>query len=276
MRNTLAVALTALTLDAVTASPVNIESRQGSGSGAGPYGPGTYKTDSGLSGHTIYYPSKTPANNEKLPVLVWGEGACSNDGTSNSALLQNIASYGFLAVAEGAPRGGGTSNSASMKAAIDWVTKVAGTGAYANVDATKIMAAGFSCGGTEAMDNVWDSRVDTIGVISSGLLSNQSAAAQWRKPVLFVLGGTSDIAYNNGERDFKNLAAGVPSWKGNINVGHGGTLNNANGGTFGKAILNWLLWTFKNDTTAASYFTSGYKADNWQVQTHDLDKLKPF
>jgi dienelactone hydrolase len=84
-----------------------------------------------------------------------------------------------------------------MKAAVDWVTKSAGTGAYANVDATKIMAAGFSCGGTEAMDNVWDSRVDTIGVISSGLLSNYTAAAQWRKPVLFVLGGSSDIAYQN-------------------------------------------------------------------------------
>jgi dienelactone hydrolase len=113
-------------------------------------------------------------------------------------LLQNIASYGFLAIAEGLPRGGGgTSNSASMRAAIDWISKVAGTGAYANVDATKIMAAGFSCGGTEAMDNIWDSQVDTIGIISSGLLSNYTAASAWRKPVLFVLGGPSDIAYQN-------------------------------------------------------------------------------
>jgi dienelactone hydrolase len=84
-----------------------------------------------------------------------------------------------------------------MKAAIDWVTKIAGTGAYANVDASKIMAAGFSCGGVEAIDNIWDSRVDTIGVISSGLLQNQTAAKDWRKPVLFVLGGSGDIAYAN-------------------------------------------------------------------------------
>jgi hypothetical protein len=79
-----------------------------------------------------------------------------------------------------------------------------------------------------------------------------------------------------GERDFKNLASGVPSWKGNINVGHGGTLGDANGGTFGKAILNWMLWTMKGDTNAAAYFTSGYQADKWQVQTHDLNLLKPF
>jgi dienelactone hydrolase len=112
-------------------------------------------------------------------------------------LLQNIASYGFLAIAEGAPTGGGSSDKNTMKAAIDWVSKTAGTGAYANVDATKIMAAGFSCGGVEAMDNIWDSRVDTVGVISSGLLQNQTAAKDWRKPVLFVLGGSGDIAYAN-------------------------------------------------------------------------------
>jgi dienelactone hydrolase len=111
--------------------------------------------------------------------------------------LQNIASYGFLAIAEGGPNGGGTSNAQTMKAAIDWVTKTAGTGAYANVNASKIMAAGFSCGGVEAMDNIWDSRVDTVGVISSGLLQNQTAARDWRKPVLFVLGGSGDIAFQN-------------------------------------------------------------------------------
>jgi dienelactone hydrolase len=132
-----------------------------------------------------------------MPVLVWGNGACSTDGRSNSALLQNIASYGFLAIAEGGPNGGGSSNKDTMRAAIDWVTKTAGTGAYANVDASKIMAAGFSCGGVEAIDNIWDSRVDTVGVISSGLLSNQTAAKDWRKPVLFVLGGSGDIAYAN-------------------------------------------------------------------------------
>jgi hypothetical protein len=84
-----------------------------------------------------------------------------------------------------------------MKAAIDWVTKAAGTGAYTNVDASRIMAAGFSCGGLEAIDNIWDSRVNTIGVISSGLLRNQSTARDWRKPVLFVMGGSADIAYAN-------------------------------------------------------------------------------
>lgn len=211
MKHAFAVALAALFADNAIASPL-LEARQvlltspplhsppltapKQGSGAGPYAPGTYKTDNSLSGHTIYYPTKSTGT-EKWPVLVWGNGACSTDGRSNSALLQNIASYGFLAIAEGGPNGGGTSNKDTMRAAIDWVTKTAGTGAYANVDASKIMAAGFSCGGVEAMDNIWDSRVDTVGVISSGLLNNQTAAKDWRKPVLFVLGGSGDIAYAN-------------------------------------------------------------------------------
>lgn len=84
-----------------------------------------------------------------------------------------------------------------MNAAIEWIAKTAGTGAYANVDASKIMAAGFSCGGTEAMEVIWNSKVDTVGVISSGLLNNQTAAKAWKKPVLFVLGGSGDIAYAN-------------------------------------------------------------------------------
>jgi len=262
------------------------------GSGAGPFAPGTYKTDSSLQGKTIYYPTKTNGS-EKMPVLVWGNGACSTKGLSNSALLQNIASYGFLAIAEGGLNGGGTSDAQTMKQSIDWVIQNAGKGDYANVDATKIMAAGFSCGGVEAIDNIWDSRVDTIGIISSGLLTNYTAANNWMKPVLFVLGGSSDIAYPNvsdssscllvvmltdtkGERDYQNIPAGVPTWKGNINVGHGGTLGDANGGRFGKAILNWMLWTLKGDTNAATYFTSGYQADGYQVESKSLNTLKPF
>jgi len=273
MRYTLAFATAALFSHA-SASPTHMEARQNGGSGTGSFGPGTYKTDSSLRDKTIYYPTK--AGSEKLPVLIWGEGACSNAGRSNQALLQQIASYGFFAIAEGGPNGSGTSNSATMKASIDWVSQKAGTGDYANVDASKIMVAGFSCGGTEAMDNIWDARVDSVGVISSGLLSNQSAAANWRKPVLFVLGGSSDIAYQNGERDFKNMASGVPTWKGNINVGHGGTLTDANGGRFGKVILNWLLYQFKGQEAGLTYLKSGYSADGFQVQTKSFDLFKPI
>ncbi|KAI3325643.1 hypothetical protein HD806DRAFT_552903 [Xylariaceae sp. AK1471] len=257
---------------AVSAKPV--DKRQQQGGGNGPYGPGKYTTESSLGSHTIYMPSNS--GNTSLPVLVWGNGGCGSDGASNSALLQQIASYGYLAIASGGPGQQGGTTAQMMTDSINWAVSNAGKGQYANVDATKIMAAGFSCGGIEAYAQIWDPRVATIGIFSSGLLDNQTAAQHFDKPILFCLGGTGDIAYQNGERDFKNLPTNTPSWKGNLNVGHGGTLFDANGGLFGKAGLNWLQWVFRNDQQAKAYLQSGYTADGWQVQTHALDKLKPL
>ena len=270
MKSAFSLALVAF-ISSVTASPLQLEPRQGGSTD--PF------MDSSLPGHTIYLPTGTGSgtgNSTKWPVLIWGNGACSTDGRSNIALLKHVAANGFIAISEGGLSGGGSSNAQTMKQAIDWISKTAGTGRYANVDASRIMAAGFSCGGVEAMDNIFDERVDTIGVVSSGLLSNTDAAKRWNKPVLFVLGGSGDIAYQNGERDYRNIPAGVPVWKGNIPVGHGGTLGDANGGRFGKAILAWMQWYLKGDQNGAQYLKSGYSADGWQVQTKDLDKLKPL
>jgi hypothetical protein len=254
------------------ASPVEI--RQSSG-GDGPYKPAKYTTDSSLPQHTIYLPGTT-SGTTKWPVFIWGNGGCGADGLANVNLLTQIASYGYIAIASGAPHGSGSTTSALMKQSIDWVTSHAGQGAYANVDASKIMTAGFSCGGVEAYDQIWDARVKTVGIFSSGLLSNQSAAQHFNKPILYCLGGSGDIAYQNGERDFHALPANTPSWKGNLPVGHGGTLFDANGGKFGKAGLNWLEWYFKNSSSAANYFASGYKSDGWTVETHALNQLKPL
>jgi dienelactone hydrolase len=142
-------------------------------------------------------PDSSKTGSLKLPVLVWGNGGCGGDGASNSKFLGQVASYGYLAIASGSPGGGGSTTSALMKQSIDYITRVAGTGRYANVDAAKIMAAGFSCGGVEAMDMSWDPRVATIGVFSSGLLTNYTAASKFTKPLLYVMGGSGDVAYPN-------------------------------------------------------------------------------
>jgi dienelactone hydrolase len=149
-----------------------------------------------LPSHAVYMPT-AKAGTEKLPVIVWGNGGCSGDGSSNAKFLQMLASHGYLAIASGAPGGRTSTTAQMMTASIDFVTKAAGKGDYANVDASKIMAAGFSCGGVEAMAQSWDPRVKSIGIFSSGLLTNYTAASTFAKPVLFVLGGSSDIAYAN-------------------------------------------------------------------------------
>lgn len=129
--------------------------------------------------------------------MLWGNGGCSADATGQAPFLQQLASYGVLVIASGTPKGSGSTTSKVMTQSIDWIKQQAGKGAYANVDASRIVAAGWSCGGIEAYDQIQDARVMGIGIWSSGLLNNYDAAKSFKKPVFFFLGGSSDIAYAN-------------------------------------------------------------------------------
>lgn len=74
--------------------------------------------ENSLRDHTIYYPTKSTGNT-KIPV--WINDACSKQDRSNQALLEQVASYGSLAITGGAPNGEGAANSQTMKTAIDRV-----------------------------------------------------------------------------------------------------------------------------------------------------------
>lgn len=114
-------------------------------------------------------------------------------------MMTEIASYGFVVLASGAPNGSGTSTSALMLESLDWIaTKAGTTGPYANVDASKVAVAGFSCGGLEAYDVLGDPRIDILGIFHSGFLGNNSQkASAIKKPAFYFLGGETDIAYTN-------------------------------------------------------------------------------
>ena len=71
-----------------------------------PLGDGPFKAimlaEPTLPSHTIYRPKNLAAlGSEKLPIVVWGNGACVNTGNRFRHFLREIASYGFLAVALG-------------------------------------------------------------------------------------------------------------------------------------------------------------------------------
>ena len=69
-------------------------------------------------------------------------------------------------------------------------------------------------------------------------------------PALIVLGGPSDIAYENGMRDYDGIAPlGKPIMLFSKELGHGGDLFRASG-DFVKIDLAWLNWWLKNDQTA--------------------------
>lgn len=207
-----------------------------------------------------------------MPVLLWGNGACSADGTSVQGFLKEIASHGYLVISQGTPGGSGSTNTDQMKAALSWAA--GGTGGAYNVNTAQIMTAGFSCGGTEAYIGITDDRVKTIGILNSGLLSNYDQAGQIRKPIMFLLGGPNDIAYANGERDYSRLPSGTPAWKGNLNrVGHGGTYYETDGGLWAKTLVNWMNWTFKGQASAKSWLTGAQSQGFNSVVYKSLDGL---
>lgn len=87
-----------------------------------------------------------------------------------------------------------------MTAAIDWVEQNAGQGEFANVDGSKIAAAGMSCGGTQAYAQNQDPRISAFGIFNSGTLDPSQTDATLgaiNVPIFFFLGGPSDIAYGN-------------------------------------------------------------------------------
>lgn len=233
-------------------------------SGSGPHKV-TMETnaDPGIKEGTIYRPTDL-GGGEKYPIFVWGEGGCSLNGLSNSVAMGEIASHGYFVIADGTPnnsssRSMDSSNPTAMGkpllAYIDWAiaeNEKPCSAYYHSLDTTKIASNGFSCGGLMAEGTAGDPRMTTWGLNSSGMFSaNQAFYKTIHTPVLIVLGGPSDIAYENGERDYDNISAlGIPIMLFSKDIGHGGDLFSSRGGDFTKIDLAWLNWWLKGDETA--------------------------
>jgi hypothetical protein len=220
--------------------------------------------DSGINEGTIFRPMDL-GGTEKYPIFVWGEGGCSQNGLSNATAMAEIASHGYFVIADGTPnstagnRSMNTSDIAGMGkpllAYVTWAIAENGKACsayYQSLDTTKVASNGFSCGGLMAEGTAGDPRITTWGLNSSGLFSaNQAFYKTVHTPVLIVLGGPSDIAYENGERDYDNISAlGIPIMLFSKDLGHGGDLFAARGGDFTKIDLAWLNWQLKADETA--------------------------
>ena len=163
------------------------------------------------------------------------------------------------------------------------------------VDPAKFAVAGMSCGGLQALEVSPDPRVATTLVMNSGILNTPVGApkegmpkapapkaapktgappktgaapkmmmsmpavdkallARLHAPVFYVIGGEKDIAYPNATDDFGKIDK-VPVAMANLDVGHGGTYMEPNGGEFGRVASAWLNWQLKGDKTAGKMFT---------------------
>jgi hypothetical protein len=223
----------------------------------GPYSV-TFKEPADLKDHVVYTPKYVPTDG-KLPVLIWGEGGCIANGLIYKDFLSEIASHGILVIASGGLLQVGVTTSAMMDQSIAWAkAQDAKPGALleGKIDAEHVAVAGHSCGGLEAYQ-VASRRSDigAIAIMNSGQLQvSQTQLDKIKAPIMYLLGGTGDVAYKNGMRDYAHLNPLLPAFLATSNVGHFATYFNQNGGTFARFLKDWVLYRISNDPVAAKSF----------------------
>jgi predicted acyl esterase len=265
-----------------------VDGQIGKVAGSGPY-PAIAQRREDVPGYTVYRPQRLLG--EPLPLVLWGNGGCRDNGLSASHALREFASHGFIVVANGAPRQeqpvldalptpsvqdalpivqerrADETTVAQLLAAIGWADAVnadPGDPLYRQIDTSRVAAMGHSCGGLQALAAGADPRIDTVVAFGSGVYNRPSGGLsgvqitkddleQLHTPVAYILGGPSDIAYPNGNDDFGRISH-VPVMLANLPVGHGGTFALANGGEWARVGAQWLKWHLKGDTDAAAEF----------------------
>ncbi|GGB23295.1 hypothetical protein GCM10011380_11260 [Sphingomonas metalli] len=257
--------------------------------GSGPY-PAIKAEDPAFPGHTVYRPRDIAAlKGRKLPVLLWGNGGCSNDGASARLFLSEIASHGYLVVAAGTIRSGPgipyrpepqvapppgkvipqiKTQAQEVAQGLDLAIRAGRDRRhplYGHVDAARVAVSGHSCGGLQALQVAGDPRIRTVIVQNSGIFADgtnpiagmtvdKSLLKTLHTPILYILGGPQDVAHPNGTDDFARIDT-VPAVLVDLPVGHGGTFMQPNGGRAAQITLAWLDWQLGGDRRAAAMFT---------------------
>ena len=151
---------------------------------------------------------------------------------------------------------------------------------YGKLDVDNIAAAGMSCGGLQALHMSDDARIKTIMVMNSGFFNGgddkASLAKMKQKSVIWILGGSTDIAWENGNDDFKQMSGTMPAFLCSLDgIGHGGTYMQPHGGDYAKVAAAWLKWWLKGDKEAGTMFTGAEpgvsKMAGW---TYDRKNIK--
>lgn len=281
---------------AAPAASMETASRTVEDGGTGPY-KALMVSEKSLATHTVFRPKDLSAFGEKakIPIVAWGNGACANSPWEHVNFLSEVASHGFLVVAigpmpaEGQRRSaGGPTKSPMLTEAIDWAiaqNSDSSSQYYHKLDTNKIAVAGMSCGGLQALEVAPDPRIATAMICNSGILGDAGRGmpgmpnltkdhlAKLHTPILYILGGEKDIAYNNGMDDFRRINH-VPIFAANLNVGHGGTYSKPHGGEFAEVATAWLQWQLKKDQEAAKLFIGDpcglAKTTGWRVEKKSI------
>lgn len=267
--------------------------------GTGPYA-AIVTEDASLPGMTIFRPKDlSPFEGEnKLPVLLWGNGACANSAFEHKNFLNEIASNGYIVLAIGLldqidsrDDSRTATHSSQLLEALDWIevqNESKKTVYSGKIDVSKVAAMGMSCGGLQAIEISDDPRVRTTIVCNSGVLPEPSdwgnmpslvkddLKTDFKAPVLYIMGGQSDIAYDNAMDDFARVNH-VTIVMTNLDVGHGGTYHKPQGGEFTPVALAWVDWQLKGRQEASKMFLGEdselAQDSDWTIEVKNFEKL---
>ena len=222
-----------------------------------------------LPDFVVYRPLRTRG---KVPVLVFCNGACMDTSIDYENMLSDIASHGYIVVAIGelqmfAQHNKDQQTSSSMvKTALDWISQQAADTAspyYGMIDADKIAAAGHSCGGAQVLANAADSRLKTYIILNAGMGkmtmadANPQSLKNLHAPILYLVGGTSDVAWKNAQMDYDAIKKNPVVLADNTQSGHGGTYGEPSGGANSRMVRAWLDWQLKDRQENKSLFIDG-------------------
>jgi len=248
----------------------------------------------GLPGYTVYRPAELKGGPKgKLPIVAWSNGACAASNDGHLYFLMQLAARGFVVIAYGEPDApsapGGQATEDRLKKALDWATSPPGRGGanyFNQLDASRIATMGHSCGGIDA---IWtgehDARVKSVVSLNSGCFPDDSNGGmsgplaacrqylnQLSGPVMFVAGGTSDVAYPNSIGSYERTATVPTVFASHATAGHGGFFGTASRTVqlqLVQAVVEWLDGTLNGNTDALSFLV-GPNAElgqlaNWTV-----------
>ena len=257
----------------------------GTPSGTGAW-PAVAESRADLPGHTLFHPAALPQ--AALPLFVWGNGACRDNGLQHGAFLRQIASQGYFVIAVGRPRAERAPETQTQTAApsaapapaprstpdetqasqfleaIDWATRENARDSSpfkGHIDTAHVAVGGHSCGGLQTLAVSGDPRITTSLVLNSGVYVNatggrsgiqvaKSVLKTLHAPVLYLTGGPSDIAHGNASDDVARID-GVPVFMGSLPVGHSGTFwSEPDGGEWARVATRWLDWQLKGSADA--------------------------
>jgi hypothetical protein len=235
--------------------------------------------------YVIYRPSNPSAVPFRMPVLAFGNGACAHtDGSETIRLLSAIAAKGIVVVDTASINGSGngvSSGSPIPSLLTDAITLAnnennrSGSALNGRLDMSRVATAGHSCGGLEALVAGADSRVKATVSLDSGLFADASFGYSRNElnklhaPVLFMDGGSGDIAYDNTRANY-SLVNHVPAiYASHSQAGHGGFITGNQMNDAVEVLVNFLDLSLNNNQTARNYLlgSSGLQSKQyWSVQ----------